>query len=312
MRFSHTPVMPAECMDGLRIDPAGTYVDCTLGGGGHSAEIAKRLQNGGKLIAFDKDGEAISFASERLTAFDGRITFVNRDFKEAPEALKQLGIDKINGFLMDLGVSSYQLDNPERGFSYLSASSLLDMRMDARQELSAKEVVNGYSEQELAKLIFTYGEERFSRQIAANIVKQRQIKEILTTGELVEIIERSIPAKIRFKEGHCAKRTFQAIRIEVNGELDGLDKTITDLVEMLEPDGRAAVLTFHSLEDRIVKQTFNYLATECLCPPKTPICICGKKAMITLPFKKPLTAGEVEMQINPRSKSAKLRVAEKI
>jgi len=213
---------------------------------------------------------------------------------------------------MDLGVSSYQLDNRERGFSYMASDSPLDMRMDKRQELTAKDVVNNYSESELAKLISNYGEEKFARQIAANIVKYRQKKEISTMGQLVETVESSIPARVRYGKGHSAKKTAQAIRIEVNGELDGLKEAVTDLVQMLAPKGRAVVIGFNSLEDRIVKHAFNELATECVCPPKTPVCVCGKKASVKLPFKKPLTAGEQERLTNSRSKSAKLRVAERV
>ncbi len=312
MEFGHKPVMLDECMAGLAVKPDGIYVDCTLGGGGHSLEIAKRLTDGGKLIAIDKDADALKFASERLKDYKDKITFVKSDFKNAAKVLDDLNIDKVDGVLMDLGVSSWQIDNFDRGFSYRSRDSRLDMRMDAEQSLSAYEVVNDYGEEQLYKIIRDYGEENFAKKIAFNICKYRQVKPIETTGELIDVIERSMPPKSRFASGHPAKRTFQAIRIEVNAELDGLDGFLEEITDRLKVGGRIAVITFHSLEDRIVKQKFKWLEKDCICPPKTPICICGKVAKLKLITNKPIVAGETEKKENSRSQSAKLRVAEKI
>lgn len=312
MEFGHKPVMLDECMEGLAVKPDGIYVDCTLGGGGHSLEIAKRLTDCGKLIAIDKDADALKFASERLKDYKDKITFVKSDFKNAAKVLDDLNIDKVDGVLMDLGVSSWQIDNFDRGFSYRSRDSRLDMRMDAEQSLSAYEVVNDYGEEQLYKIIRDYGEENFAKKIAFNICKYRQIKPIETTGELIDVIERSMPPKSRFASGHPAKRTFQAIRIEVNAELDGLDGFLEEITDRLKVGGRIAVITFHSLEDRIVKQKFKWLEKDCICPPKTPICICGKVAKLKLITNKPIVAGETEKKENSRSQSAKLRVAEKI
>ena len=312
MEFGHKPVMLDECMEGLAVKPDGIYVDCTLGGGGHSLEIAKRLTDGGKLIAIDKDADALKFASERLKDYKDKITFVKSDFKNAAKVLGDLNIDKVDGVLMDLGVSSWQIDNFDRGFSYRSRDSRLDMRMDAEQSLSAYEVVNDYGEEQLYKIIRDYGEENFAKKIAFNICKYRQVKPIETTGELIDVIERSMPPKSRFASGHPAKRTFQAIRIEVNAELDGLDGFLEEITDRLKVGGRIAVITFHSLEDRIVKQKFKWLEKDCICPPKTPICICGKVAKLKLITNKPIVAGETEKKENSRSQSAKLRVAEKI
>lgn len=312
MEFGHKPVMLDECMEGLAVKPDGIYVDCTLGGGGHSLEIAKRLTDGGRLIAIDKDADALKFASERLKDYKDKITFVKSDFKNAAKVLDDLNIDKVDGVLMDLGVSSWQIDNFDRGFSYRSRDSRLDMRMDAEQSLSAYEVVNDYGEEQLYKIIRDYGEENFAKKIAFNICKYRQVKPIETTGELIDVIERSMPPKSRFASGHPAKRTFQAIRIEVNAELDGLDGFLEEITDRLKVGGRIAVITFHSLEDRIVKQKFKWLEKYCICPPKTPICICGKVAKLKLITNKPIVAGETEKKENSRSQSAKLRVAEKI
>jgi 16S rRNA (cytosine1402-N4)-methyltransferase len=312
MEFNHASVMLNECIDNLQLKEGGTYVDCTLGGAGHSLEIARHIGKGGRLIAFDKDGDALEFSQRRLKDFGKVVTFVHDDFKNAVNVLGKLDVMEIDGFLMDLGVSSFQLDNRvERGFSYLG-DNRLDMRMDQRQALSAYEVVNDYSQKELEMILFEYGEEKFARSIASNIARQRQTGKIESTKQLVDIIERSIPAKVRFTGGHSAKKTFQGIRIAVNGELTGLKESIVGLVEMLKPRGRAAILTFHSLEARIVKQTFKELSTACVCPPKTPICICGKKALVKLPYNKPITASEQELKENSRSKSAELRVAERI
>lgn len=303
--------MLRQCIDGLDIKPDGIYVDCTLGGGGHSEQIVKRLK-GGRLIAFDKDSDALNFASQRLKDFSDKITYVKSDFKQAPQKLKELGIENIDGVLMDLGVSSWQIDNFDRGFSYRSRESKLDMRMDALQQLSAFEVVNDYPEQKLFEVIRDYGEEKFAKKIAANICETRKTKPIETTGELIDIIDKSIPAKFKKTGGHPAKRTFQAIRIEVNAELDGLGEFIEQIVEMLNKGGRIAVITFHSLEDRIVKQKFKWLEKDCICPPKTPVCICGKVAKLIPITKKPIEADAEEVAQNPRSESAKLRICEKI
>lgn len=311
MQFSHKPIMLAQCIEGLDIKPNGIYVDCTLGGGGHSLEIVKRL-DGGRLVAIDKDNDALEFASNRLADYKDKITFVKSDFKNACQVLDQLGIDKVDGVLMDLGVSSWQIDNFDRGFSYRSRDSKLDMRMDADQSLSAYEVVNEYSEQQLFKIIRDYGEENFAKKIAFNICKYRLVKPIETTGELIDVIEKSMPPKMRFAGGHPAKRTFQAIRIEVNAELDGLDEFLEKIADKLNVGGRIAVITFHSLEDRIVKQKFKWLEKDCICPPKTPVCICGKQAKLKLINNKPIVADENERKENSRSECAKLRVAEKI
>ncbi len=310
MEFKHVPIMLSQCMEGLNVKEDGIYLDGTLGGGGHSEAILQRLTSG-KLIATDLDREAIAAASERLERFGDRFCPVQSNFKNFRDVLDEKGIDKVDGILLDLGVSSYQLDNRSRGFSYLSNETELDMRMSSEQALSAKTVVNEYSQAELTDIISTYGEERFASKIAANIVKYRQIGEIRTTGELVKIITESIPKKFQ-QDGHPAKRTFQAIRIEVNGELDGLKECIYGMVRSLKKGGRIAVITFHSLEDRIVKQCFKDLETDCVCDKRLPVCVCGKKKEIEVLTKKPTVAGAEEAVSNPRAKSAKLRIAEKI
>lgn len=311
MEFSHKPIMLSQCIEGLNINPDGIYIDCTLGGGGHSLEIAKRL-SGGRLVAIDKDDDALKFAGERLKEYKDKIIFVKSDFKQACRALDELGIQKVDGVLMDLGVSSWQIDNFDRGFSYRSRDSRLDMRMDATQSLSAYEVVNDYPEDRLYTIIRDYGEENFAKKIAFNICKYRQVKPVESTGELIDIIEKSMPPKARFAGGHPAKRTFQAIRIEVNAELDGLGEFLEEITDRLNKGGRIAVITFHSLEDRIVKQKFKWLEKDCICPPKTPVCICGKVAKLKLITNKPVVADEEERKENPRSESAKLRIAERI
>ena len=300
-----------EVLDGLNIKEDGIYVDCTVGGGGHSFEIAKRLK-GGHLYAFDRDEDAIAKSTETLKDFADKVTLIKSNYKQAPERLKELGIEKIDGFLIDLGVSSYQIDTGERGFSFVHDGPL-DMRMD-RQEatVTAKEVVNEFSYEELVRIMQTYGEEEFARNIAKNIVKEREQNPIETTFQLREIIENSMPKKVVFSRGGASKKVFQAIRIYVNDELDGLDKLVEELVDMLAPQGRGCVLTFHSLEDRIVKNVFKFASTGCICPPRTPICICGHKASITLPNRKPIVATEEEQKINSRSTCAKLRIAEKL
>ncbi len=299
-----------ECIRGLDIKPDGIYVDCTLGGGGHSKEIASRLTTG-RLIAIDKDEDAIMAAAERLYGYKERITIVHDDFKNFRHILDGLKIDKVDGILADLGVSSYQIDNEERGFSYIKDAPL-DMRMDRSQYLSAFNVVNEYTVNELTKIIAAYGEERYARKIAENIVQYRENRSIRTTGQLAEIVEKSIPAKFRWKYGNPCKRTFQAIRIEVNGELEYLDAAITDMVNSLKSGGRMCVITFHSLEDRIVKQRFKEFFTDCVCDKSLPQCVCGKKREIKILTPKPVTAGEEELGNNSRAECAKLRIIEKI
>ena len=309
MIFSHKSVLLAECIENLNINPHGVYVDCTCGGGGHSAEILKRLEDG-LLICVDKDLEALDVCKQRLSQL-GNVKFVHSDFKNVDFVLDGLGISKVDGFLADLGVSSYQIDNHERGFAYMAQDAPLDMRMDASQSLSAKTVVNTYDERTLFTLLRDYGEEKFAKAIAANIVAERAIAPIETCGRLVQIIDKSIPAAVRRKGGHPAKRTFQALRIEVNKELDGLDEALQTMCDRLNPNGRIAVITFHSLEDRIVKHCFADLATGCVCPPNLPVCVCGHKAKGKLVSKKAILPTEEEMQNNSRSQSAKLRVFEK-
>ena len=307
MIFSHKPVLLDECIHALNIKPNGIYVDCTCGGGGHSSEILKRLE-GGRLICIDKDEEALNACRQRL--YSPNVTPVHSDFKRAAEVLDELNVSFVDGFLADLGVSSYQIDNADRGFSYMAKQAPLDMRMDGSQKLSASDVVNGYSEQQLYDVIRTYGEEKFASSIAKNIVAYRSESPIETCGTLVEIIEKSIPKGAQ-KGGHPAKRTFQALRIEVNGELTGLRQALETMAKRLNSGGRLAVITFHSLEDRIVKQTFAQLATDCICPPGLPVCVCGHKAEGEVITKKPIVPSERELQNNSRSQSAKLRVFRK-
>jgi len=308
--FSHYSVMLSECIDGLNIDPAGIYVDCTLGGGGHSLEIARRLTTG-RLICIDQDTAAIRAASERLSEVSDRVIFEHDNFSNIRAILDRNGIPAVNGALIDLGVSSYQLDTPERGFSY-NYDAPLDMRMDTDAPRSAYDIVNGASFEELRRIITEYGEERFAHQIAKNIVRAREESPVETTFALVDIIKRSIPPKNRQDGGHPAKRTFQAIRIAVNDELAIIEPTVTSLIDVLAPGGRLCVITFHSLEDRIVKQTYQAAAKGCTCPPDFPVCICGKKPKIDIITRKPLTAGEAELAENNRSHSAKLRIAQRI
>ena len=308
MKFSHKSVLLNECIETLNINPNGIYVDCTAGGGGHSAKILDKLSSG-LLVAIDKDVEALSVCRERLTT--GNVQFVHSDFKNINQVLDDLGIDKVDGILADLGVSSYQIDNPERGFSYLASDAPLDMRMNVEQTLSAQEIVNTYSEQRLYSIIRDYGEEKFAKTIARNIALERQKNTIETCGQLVAIIDKSIPHGARKKGSHPAKRTFQALRIEVNKELEGLEEFISNAVSRLKPNGRLAVITFHSLEDRAVKHSFNDLATDCICPPNLPVCVCNHRAQGWLVNKKPILPSENEQSCNPRSQSAKLRVFEK-
>ena len=309
-QFAHVPVMPGEVTEGLNIREDGIYLDCTLGGGGHSELILKKLTTG-RLIAIDKDEEALAYAKSRLSGYGDKVTFVHSDFKRAGEVLDELNVDRIDGVLMDLGVSSYQLDAAERGFSY-RFDAPLDMRMDKTQFLTAFNVVNEYNELDIADILFRYGEERYARKIAANIIRYREQQSIRTTGQLAEIVEKSYPPKERFKGGNPCKRTFQAIRIEVNDELRALDEIIGKLAERLNKGGRICVITFHSLEDRIVKREFQYLEAKCICPPKQPVCTCNKVQTVKIITKKPLTASEEELAVNPRAQSAKLRIAERV
>ena len=311
MEFKHIPIMLDSCLDNLKIKPNGVYVDATLGGAGHSSEIAKRLSEKGTLIGIDKDIEAINVSKERLKNSKCKVLFVNDDFKNFKQILENLGIEKVDGVLIDLGVSSYQIDNKERGFSYIGDGKL-DMRMNQNQKLSAYEVVNNYTYEKLVKILYEYGEESFAKNIVRNIINKREVSPIQTTKELVEIIEKSVPAKVLHKGGSVAKKTFQAIRIEVNGELTGLSEVIQDMINSLNVEGRLCVLTFHSLEDRIVKNIFRDNATGCICPKNFPICVCGHKEKVKLPYNKPILPSEKEQSENSRSKSCKLRVAEKI
>lgn len=310
MEFKHFSVMLKECMDGLNINPDGIYVDCTLGGAGHSSEILKRLSTKGRLIGIDQDLDALSAAKEKLKDYNN-VTFVHNNFYNLEEILKDLQIDKIDGILMDLGVSSYQLDEAERGFSYMK-NAPLDMRMDRTNPFSAYNVINEYSEEELYDVIKSFGEEKFAKRIANFLVERRKKKPLETTLDLVDVITAAIPAKFRREGGHPAKRTFQAIRIEVNKELNILDKAISDAITSLKPEGRIAIITFHSLEDRIVKNKFRDLQDPCNCPKELPMCVCGKTPIIKIVNRKPIEASKEELELNSRSKSAKLRVAEKI
>ena len=311
IRFSHVSVLLRECLEALQIKPNGIYVDCTTGGGGHSLEIAKCLTDGGRLIAIDRDEDALRAAGKRLADFADRVTFVHSNYAMLQSVLADLGIPGVDGVLADLGVSSYQLDTAERGFSYMQDAPL-DMRMDREQPLRAYDVVNTYSEEELRRILYDFGEEKFARNIAANIVKKRSERPIETTLELAELVKASMPKTAREGGHHPAKRTFQAIRIEVNSELSSIPPALDAAVHALNPGGRIAVITFHSLEDRLVKQKFAALSSGCTCPREFPVCVCGKKPVVRVITKKPVTAGEDELEVNPRSRSAKLRVAEKI
>ncbi len=309
--FAHIPVMLDECIDALEIKNGGVYFDGTVGGGGHSFEILRRSAPSGKLIATDLDEDAISAASERLSEFDGRFEIYKSDYKNFQEVLELAGIRELDGALLDFGVSSFQLDCEERGFSYMKPSSPLDMRMDKNADLTAEIILNEYSQKQIANILKDYGEEKFAKQIAANLVKTRSIKRLTTCGEFAEIIENSIPAKFRHN-GPCARKSFQAVRIAVNGELEGLYECVLGLTRKLKKGGRIAILTFHSLEDRIVKQAFRMLECDCVCDKSLPVCVCGKTKEIEIITKKPITASVKETAVNSRSKCAKLRVAEKI
>lgn len=310
MEFNHVSVLLNECLDALNIKEDGIYVDGTLGGAGHSSEILKRLSENGRLIGIDQDTDALKAAGLRLQNFNN-VTYVHNNFYNIKQILDDLDVEEVDGILMDLGVSSYQLDTGERGFSYMK-DALLDMRMNRENELSAYEVVNTYSEEELYRIIRDYGEEKFAKRVATFIVNAREEKNIETTLELVEIIKNAIPAKARREGPHPAKRTFQAIRIEVNSELSILNRAIEDGVSKLSKGGRMAIITFHSLEDRIVKNKFRDLAVSCRCPKEFPICVCGEKAKVKVISRKAIEPSKEEVEINPRSRSAKLRVIEKI
>lgn len=308
MEFHHISVLLNECIDNLNIRPEGIYVDGTMGGGGHSLEIAKRLTTG-RLICIDQDPNAHEAAGKRLAEYKDRITFVRDNFGNIKSILDSLGIEKIDGMLLDIGVSSHQLDEAERGFSY-QQDAPLDMRMNPDRPFSAYDVVNGYDEDELDRVIFTYGEERWARRIAQFIVKEREAKPIETTGELVDIIKKAVPKGARKDGPHPAKRTFQAIRIEVNGELEVLQRAIDDVAARLAVGGRLCIITFHSLEDRIVKEAFRKQENPCICPPQFPVCVCGKKPLGRVITRKPILPSKEELEENPRSRSAKLRVLE--
>lgn len=311
LSFSHTSVLLYECIEALNIRDGYTYIDCTAGGGGHSLEIAKRMGKNSRLICFDRDKNAIRAASERLSEYLDRVTFVNDNFSSLERVIREYGIDNLGGVLADLGCSSHQFDTPERGFSY-NHDAPLDMRMDTDSPLSAYEVVNGYSEADLKRIIYDYGEERFAPRIASAICKHREQSPIRTTHELSDIIRGAIPSAARADGPHPAKRTFQAIRIEVNGELDAIKPMIDTAARSLVAGGRIAIISFHSLEDRIVKQSYKAHATGCTCPKDFPVCICGKKPTVKELTKKPILPSDGELEANPRSRSAKLRVAEKI
>lgn len=311
IQFSHTSVLLYECIEALNIRDGYTYIDCTAGGGGHSLEIAKRMGNNSRLICFDRDKNAIAAATKRLEGYLDRVTFVNDNFSSLGDVIRDMKIDNLGGVLADLGCSSHQFDTAERGFSYMQ-DARLDMRMDTDSPLSAYEVVNEYSEDALRRILFEYGEEKFSARIASAICRRREEKPITTTVELSEIIKSAIPAAKRIDGPHPAKRSFQAIRIEVNGELDAIKPLINAAANGLVPGGRLAIISFHSLEDRLVKLGFRDLANGCTCPRDFPVCVCGKKALIKEISKKPILPSDKELEENPRSRSAKLRVAEKI
>lgn len=312
MEFNHTSVLRDETIEELHIRPDGIYVDGTLGGGGHSYEICKRLSKKGRLIGIDQDADAIQAASERLAEFSDRVTIVRSNYSDMAGVLSRLGIDHVDGIILDLGVSSFQLDTPERGFTYRSEDAPLDMRMDDRQKLTAKDIVNQYSEMELFRIIRDYGEDRFAKNIAKHIVAARVKKPIETTGDLNAIIKAAIPMKVQVTGGHPSKRTFQALRIELNHELDVLQDNLDTMIDLLNPSGRICIITFHSLEDRIVKSNFKKNENPCTCPSNFPVCVCGNKSKGHVVTRKPILPSEEELEVNKRSKSAKLRVFERI
>lgn len=309
MEFKHKSVLLNETIDGLNIKPDGIYVDGTLGGGGHAYEVCRRLGEKGSIVGIDQDAAAIEAASARLKGFGEKVTIVRSNYCDMKSKLHELGIDKVDGIVLDLGVSSYQLDTAERGFSYREDAPL-DMRMDTRQKMTARDIVNDYTEADLYRVIRDYGEDKFAKNIAKHIVQARAVKPVETTAELSEIIRASIPMKFQKKSGHPAKRTFQAIRIELNRELDVLRDSLDDMINLLNPGGRFCIITFHSLEDRIVKSAFRKNENPCTCPPDFPVCVCGKKSKGSIITKKPILPSEEELEYNSRSKSAKLRIFE--
>ena len=310
MVFKHKSVLLEETVNGLNIKPDGIYVDGTLGGGGHAYEVCKQLSNKGRFIGIDQDEAAIEAASARLSDFGERVTIVRSNYCDMKLQLQKLGIDKVDGIVLDLGVSSYQLDTAERGFSY-RVDAPLDMRMDRRQKMTAKDIVNDYSEMDLFRIIRDYGEDKFAKNIAKHIVMEREKGPIETTGQLIDIIKRAIPMKFQKTTGHPAKRTFQAIRIELNRELEVLRDSLDDMIEMLNEGGRICIITFHSLEDRIVKGIFKKNENPCTCPSHFPVCVCGNVSKGTVITRKPILPGEEELEENSRSKSAKLRIFER-
>lgn len=309
MEFKHKSVLLNETIDGLNIKSDGIYVDGTLGGGGHAYEVCRRLGEKGSIVGIDQDAAAIEAASARLKDFGEKVTIVRSNYCDMKSKLHELGIDKVDGIVLDLGVSSYQLDTAERGFSYREDAPL-DMRMDTRQKMTARDIVNDYTEADLYRVIRDYGEDKFAKNIAKHIVQARAVKPVETTAELSEIIRASIPMKFQKKSGHPAKRTFQAIRIELNRELDVLRDSLDDMIDLLNPGGRLCIITFHSLEDRIVKSAFRKNENPCTCPPDFPVCVCGKKSKGSIITKKPILPSEEELEYNSRSKSAKLRIFE--
>ena len=310
MAFEHTTVLLHETVDGLNVRPDGIYVDATLGGGGHASEVCRRLSGTGRLIGIDQDADAIEAAGRRLEGFGEKVTIIRSNYRDMKPELHKLGIDGVDGITLDLGVSSYQLDTADRGFSY-RMDAPLDMRMDQRQKMTARDIINGYSEAELFRVIRDYGEDRFAKNIAKHIVAEREKKPIETTGQLNEIIRHAIPMKIQKTGGHPSKRTFQAIRIELNHELEVLRDSLDEMIDMLHPGGRICVITFHSLEDRIVKSAFRRNENPCTCPSHFPVCVCGKVSKGKVITRKPILPSEEEMESNPRSKSAKLRIFER-
>ena len=311
MKFNHVSIMKEQCMELLNIRKDGIYVDCTAGGGGHSQAILDRLSQDGRLICIDKDTDALTACRERFGS-DARVSLVHSDYKDFSSVMNDLGIDKVDGILIDLGISSYQIDNYERGFSYMSVDAPLDMRMDRTQPLDAAFVLNNYTENQIADILRYYGEESFASAIAREIVKQRLVEPFKTCGQLVAVTDRIIPAAVKRKTGHSAKKTFQALRIEVNKELEGLDKALHDMIDRLKSGGRIVIITFHSLEDRIVKHCFADCQTDCICPPEFPVCVCDHRAIGKLVNKKPIVPDSEEIKVNSRSASAKLRALEKL
>ena len=310
MAFNHTSVLLRETVDGLNVRPDGIYVDATLGGGGHAFEVCSRLNDKGRFIGIDQDADAIEAAGKRLEGFGEKVTIIRSNYRDMKPQLHKIGIDKVDGIVIDLGVSSYQLDTADRGFSY-RVDAPLDMRMDQRQKMTAKDIINGYSESELYRVIRDYGEDRFAKNIAKHIVAEREKAPIETTGQLNEIIRHAIPMKIRKMSGHPSKRTFQAIRIELNHELDVLKDSLDEMIDMLNPGGRICIITFHSLEDRIVKSAFRKNENPCTCPSHFPVCVCGKVSKGKVVTRKPILPTVEEMESNSRSKSAKLRIFER-